>query len=696
MSNDRFLFGGSSLPANFTFGTKSVQQQLEDSEVRAAQLELELERALEQNRLLGKERDTAKELARSSFNKLRAPSAPSLQQETMADSSSTFDKLQDLQHANEDLRKQRDSDTLTIEHFQEELQQSNLVVKEKESQIAKADEKLTAAQRQFEATKHDYERTIEQLNGQLEQLHTANEKLEHDVEDHKDNASHNESILSRAYAEQQNIREAYNALTRAKDDAEAQMLDLQLRYDSLFTQWQEDQEKIEELESREEQLAQYEADHLNMEADLARLHDTIAGHDRTIIVKDERIAHLEAQYQKERQRNLNAADAAADATVAAATSRDEEAPPSLSGLGDSLADELSDDYNEYDDTEFYSNERSEIFEVADITPIESAVQPLSIGMNENASVSPVDVPPQSLTIAVTESTSISPVEVVAPNLTLSINETGSVTPVERAIHVTSTSVQTDLKDLITEIVHAASIDTTPIAPTVVATTTISTQTEAPQLTSSVVDAASIDVAPTVPASNVGLGPITTTFEEGTIEAVLLKVTASTIAPITVTHEDTPVQVLLPEIATSSIAPVTVTHDETPIEARFTKAATTTAAVQTTETPAPAVETRIIEVVKPNGIGFLQAILPFIAMLLAFLSLWQYMQLQAWETANDYSYSTGSSYDHGGAYGNGRHFFGIPLAQDIGDNWWTERIANIASRAITGYEKWAGIEYVPTY
>jgi hypothetical protein len=420
------------------------------------------------------------------------------------------------------------------------------------------------------------------------------------------------------------------------------MLDLQLRYDSLLKQWEEDQGKIEELEGRVEQVATLEAALKNFEADLAAQQDQLAGHDRTIMVKDERIAHLEAQYQKERQRNLNAADAAADATVAAATSYDNEAPPSLSGLGDSLADELSNDYDEFDDMEFYTNELSEISTLVDFMPVEPPLQRLSIGVNENVSVSPIDVAPQRLTI--------------------DVNEVGSVMPVERANNVTSASVQTDLQDLATEIVHAASIETAPVTPVVVAATTTSTQTEAPQLTSGVVPTASIAVAPAVPAFNTSLASITTTYDEAPIEA------------------------LPPKIASRSIAPITVTHEDTPVDVRSTKPATTTIGVQTIENPAAAVQTRIVEVAKSNKMSFLQALLPIVALFLACLSLWQYMRLQAWEIANDY----------GGAYGNGRRLLGIPLAMDVGGTWWTERIATIASRAITSYEKWAGIEYVPLY
>ncbi|EAT77753.2 hypothetical protein SNOG_14901 [Parastagonospora nodorum SN15] len=809
-----FAFTGGALPNNLAF-KGSAQQQVEDAEVRGAQLELQLETALGQNRLLSAELVKAKDLARSAFRQLRTSGAPSLQQEkNMADNSSTFDKLQELEQKVEDLQKKDAEASKVIEQYEGDLIRKAGAIKERSSELSKAQEELKKARQHLEDTKKAHEGDLERLNGDYEKLAKANEKLQRDVDDHKANATHNESILARAYADQENIRAAYNALTRTKDDAEAQTLDLQMRYDSLYEQWQEDRSKIDDLESRVELAVTLQESVENLKADLAYRDEQIRQYPHMLLVKDERIASLELQYQKERERNMHAADAAAKATLAAATSHNNEAPPALGDLGTSLADELSDwnedDFNDHesDTHEVPENELSPVsvietapiappgqrlsidqtesvsvvpvavpsqrlslgaFKTTSTSPIDVPAQHLSIGASEEYfsrlstsaseeyfSVSPVEVPTQRLSIgafettgtspievptqrlstdaseyfsmspidivapphtlgAVDEINNISPIEVVeasAPTLTLSINEAASVTPIERAITFASTSMQTDLQDLTAEIVDAASVITTPVAPAVVASTTTSTQTETPRLTSSIVDTASVTVQPTVPASNHDLAPITTL------------------------HESAPIQARHATRATSGISSITVTHDCIPVEVCSPSPTTTTASVQTFEASAPEDQTDLVEDqarviedkdrtiedlrriidephiteeqphvisqlhrntqnVKPNTTSFSQVIY-FIAALVSFLAVWQWMKVKAWETANGYTSSSGSSYNTGGAYGNGRHLLGIPLAQDIGAYWWTEQIANIASRAIAGYEKWAGIEYVATY
>ncbi|KAH5171970.1 hypothetical protein HBH77_219770 [Parastagonospora nodorum] len=858
-----FAFTGGALPNNLAF-KGSAQQQVEDAEVRGAQLELQLETALGQNRLLSAELVKAKDLARSAFRQLRTSGAPSLQQEkNMADNSSTFDKLQELEQKVEDLQKKDAEASKVIEQYEGDLIRKAGAIKERSSELSKAQEELKKARQHLEDTKKAHEGDLERLNGDYEKLAKANEKLQRDVDDHKANATHNESILARAYADQENIRAAYNALTRTKDDAEAQTLDLQMRYDSLYEQWQEDRSKIDDLESRVELAVTLQESVENLKADLAYRDEQIRQYPHMLLVKDERIASLELQYQKERERNMHAADAAAKATLAAATSHNNEAPPALGDLGTSLADELSDwnedDFNDHesDTHEVPENELSPVsvietapiappgqrlsidqtesvsvvpvavpsqrlslgaFKTTSTSPIDVPAQHLSLGAFETTSTSPIDVPAQHLSIsaseeyfgvspigvptqrlsigafeaastspievptqhlstsaseeyfsvspvdvptqrlsigafettgtspievpiqrlstgaseyfsmspidivapphtlaAVDEINNISPIEVVeasAPTLTLSINEAVSVTPIERAITFASTSMQTDLQDLTAEIVDAASVITTPVAPAIVASTTTSTQTETPRLTSSIVDTASVTVQPTVPASNHDLAPITTL------------------------HESAPIQARLVMRATSGISSITVTHDCIPVEVCSPSPTTTTAGVQTFEGSAPEDQTDLVEDqariiedkdrtikdlrriidephiteeqphvisqlhrntqnVKPNTTSFSQVIY-FIAALVSFLAVWQWMKVKAWETANGYTSSSGSSYNTGGAYGNGRHLLGIPLAQDIGAYWWTEQIANIASRAIAGYEKWAGIEYVATY
>ncbi|KAF2030914.1 hypothetical protein EK21DRAFT_64260 [Setomelanomma holmii] len=206
----------------------------------------------------------------------------------------------------------------------------------------------------------------------------------------------------------------------------------------------------------------------------------LADHDRTLIVKDERIAHLEAQYQKERQRNLNAADAAARS---AAASPIDEAPPPLPGLAESLADELdaaSDEYDEFNYEQIELSDITAVYQAAPFTPIRPEH---SIDVNEAASVAPIDATKPTHTLTVDKVASVTPIDVTKPTLTVSVNEAGSVIPVGRKVNTTSLTLR---------LIDTASIAVSPVDAQLQFTTTS--------------------------ASDIALAPVLVTHEESPFEA----------------------------------------------------------------------------------------------------------------------------------------------------------------------------------
>jgi hypothetical protein len=435
MSTNAFVFGGKPVPPGFKFG--GLQQELEDAEVQSAQLELKLADALEQNRLLGSQRDKAvkaEAVARKALQQVRSSWTSSLPSATMADNSSIFNKVSELETELENVRAQKVKDDNTIEALEIDLQECKKTIRDKDSEIAKVEGLGEQNKRQVANIKLEYEKTTGYLKHDNERLQTENQKLERDVHYHNDRAAHSESMLNRAYAEQENLREAYNTELKAKHEIEAQKLDLQLRYDSLFEQWQEDQRTIEECQDQAEELKAFEASQREFERDLAGQQAQSAEKDRKIIVKDERIAELEDQLQRERHRNLSAADAAAEATVGAATSYDNEAPPSLSGFGESLADELSEEYHsdQHSNYEPYIEQQDEpvYLTVADLAPVAPAIEPLTLDhVSEHFSIAPQDVPLQSLAYQINENTSTSPILPASQPLTLDhVSEHFSIAP----------------------------------------------------------------------------------------------------------------------------------------------------------------------------------------------------------------------------------------------------------------------------
>ncbi|KAH7081391.1 hypothetical protein BKA63DRAFT_588846 [Paraphoma chrysanthemicola] len=614
-------------------------------------------------------------------------------------------------------------------------------------QVSSEQKQTAILQAQLEKSDQDRQ----SLKKDVESTRAVTERTKQDLEHEKTAGAERDAMLNNAYADLKDAQNARLAALKAKDEMELQQRDIELQLQDLHKQFEEERIRNEELEGKLHQIEQLDADNEGLQADIERLHEMIAEHDRTLIVKDERIAHLESQYQKERQRNLNAADAAA---AAAATSPIDEAPPTLPGFAESLADELDAASDEYDEFHYEQNDYSDIFFVTDFAPIEpphpnysfnvskaasvapvdaiaasltlrvdesgsvtpiDAVKPkldihmdeaasvtpidatrpeltlsvdeagnvtpidaikptLTSSINEAGSVAPIDAPRPELTLSVDEAGNVTPVDAIKPTLTFFVNEAGSVAPIERRINTSSASAQTDAQDLTTEVLHAATYEISPFTPTAIATNATSTQTDAPK----------------IEQASSGAQTVTPQLISSVINNTMIAV-----APV---EAD-------PQRTTISLAPVMVAHEEVPLDPRPNESSTASTSAQTTEIvtkptePATAPTNNVVLESKPRKLGILQTILPILAAALAFFCLMLYAEVQAWRTANGvgFGYGHGGSSRRGGAYGNGRHLFGIiPLAMNVGNNWWSELLAKYSSLGITAFEEWAGISYEPLY
>jgi hypothetical protein len=455
MAPPTFVFGAGA--AYFFRGTAlpSLQEQLEDAEVETARAQHELAEALAQMRLLGEQRDTARQaegVARSALKQVRAAWTNSHSYTSMADTEHTQESLDEKQTRIDELenevaglKKKQEQDTATIEAYQNEVTRSENNVKDRDSQLRAQREKLAATERQHADDRDEFEHIISDLKEQLTQSHTTTESLRRDVEHHKAAADHNLSIFNRAFADNQNIKDARDAAIQAKDELEAQKLDVELRYESLFQQWQEDQAVVEEHANCEAQIEAFETRHENMEADYERQNMAAADTDRTLVVKDARIAELEQQLQREKQRNMDDADAANAANIAAATSPEHDAPPMLSAHSRSLSDELLGDYDGYDYIDHIVDDQHEDLSLSAITenstaPVTPASPDLAIHMSDSVGVEPKDAHVPRLTLSVSEVGSVTSIEAVAPEFSISISEIGNVAPEDAVAPKLSISV----------------------------------------------------------------------------------------------------------------------------------------------------------------------------------------------------------------------------------------------------------------
>lgn len=496
--------------------------------------------------------------------------------------------------------------------------------------------------------------------------------LEKDLEHEKAVAAESASILDGAYADLHRANDKFLAVSKARDAFELQQVDTQLQLEDLRAQWQEDQDKIAELEEHLGELHKLEETINGLQSDLDTLHETIADHERTLIVKDERIAHLEGQYQKERQRNLNVADAAA--ATATASSPIDEPPHIFPAIADSLEAELdaaSDGLDsEYEHLEHI--ELSDVTAVADLTPIE----PVS----------------QAWTVNVTTAASVTPVEPTIPELSTHIYEAAHVSPIDSQVTTTSASAQTDTQNLTIELLDSVTLDIAPIAPLDTVTTATSTQTDTPRvdiptLTTVLIDSARIQTSPIAPVDTATLTVSTQT------DAPKLATSINDTADIAVS----PVDALQKQTHTTplnlSIEPVTVTLEMSPVEAFPPD--------ETTEMATPSA-TPVDIATWSNEVSWLQWLLPVLALLATALAVYcisLYVELRVWRTANGVGFGNGMGGPHSrsGAYGNGRHLFGvIPVAMDVNSLWMPEVVSKFAAVAIERFEDWAGVSYAPHY
>jgi predicted nucleic acid-binding Zn-ribbon protein len=667
-----FQFGAC---ANFSFtAPPSTQQQLDQANMSLAQARAangDLGAKLAQAEANSKQSRLAEKIARGALVGFRSLLDIKLSKAKMdlldsPEAKAAIDKAAEQRTS----KLEADHDLDLLKHHEEtDALKHNL--SEQRDRLKRVQDELRNNKAHLEEKTKEADTLKNQLDTSFRHAHTLEKDLEHE----KAAAAESASILDAAYADLNHATDKYLVISKAKDVIELQQTDTQLQLDDLRAQWEEDQAKIEELEEHVQALHKLEETISGLQSDLDSLHETIADHERTLIVKDERIAHLENQYQKERQRTLNAADAAA---ATAAASPTDEPPQTFTGLAESLADELeaaSDDAEfEYEHLEHL--ELSDVTAIADLAPIEPIYHPWLVHVTEAASVIPI-VP-------------------AIPKLSTDINEAANVTPIDHQVTTTSASAQTDTQRLTVGLLNSATLDIAPIAPVDIATTTTSTQTdtprvETPSLTTVLIDPTTLDISPIAPVET----PTTTTSTQTDalkLTTNIINTAAIAVSPVNAPQKQTPTTPL-----NCNIVPVTATFEMSPLKA-YPHNKTTSEANHTTELAAPPSSPVHIST-KPHKINWLQWLSSVLVLVLAYYCFFMYMELEAWRTVNGVGFGNGKGGPHtrSGAYGNGRHLFGVfPVAMDVNSLWMPEVVTKYAAVAITRFEDWAGISYVPHY
>jgi hypothetical protein len=266
----------------------------------------------------------------------------------------------------------------------------------------------------------------------IRNLETRNARLEKDLALReaavKDKSNQNDNL----HADNVQLQQAYEAIARERDDVLVQCKDKELQFEDLHDQWQKAEERIAELEDVLTEHVKFEENN-DLQGDIAELKAEHERTLRTIDVKDERISHLEALLQKEKERNLHHADETARAAAASPVDDDRH----IGSMGDTLEHELS----MLDESEWVEPEPSDyepayappstthIFVAASTEPVAVQVPTNAIAVREAASVEPRQADPApTSTVHVHQAASTEPVAVIVPVHAIAVREAASVKP----------------------------------------------------------------------------------------------------------------------------------------------------------------------------------------------------------------------------------------------------------------------------
>ncbi|KAI4694627.1 hypothetical protein J4E81_006225 [Alternaria sp. BMP 2799] len=295
------------------------------------------------------------------------------------------------------------------------------------------------------------------------------------------------------------------------------------------------------------------------------------------------------------------------------------------------------------------------------TPIEPAGSPLALSPQNITSTEPIDAAPAGLSLyGVEDIASYAPVVPAEARFAMYEEEITSVSP-HSPVSVASTLVGQEIANYAPRepavptlaLSPTGSVSTSPVArqnstaefstqtDAPATTTDFSVQTDAPALTSQLLPQAALETTPVKPNTQVAIAK-----------------------------------------PTNRITPVMVTREVKPIEQALHQ---------------PEYQRPVAASVKK--IGFMGWIPWLVAILVALYALVQEAELAAWKNANGVGFGGGygNVATRSGAYGNGRHLFGvIPIGMDIGGSWVSEQIARRMSAAISLLEDLAGIPVEPHY
>ncbi|KAL1794285.1 hypothetical protein ACET3X_007706 [Alternaria dauci] len=291
-------------------------------------------------------------------------------------------------------------------------------------------EKLKREREDTEYALKQSEETLAEEQTTVKVLEARNVKLDHDLALKEAALKDKDTQNTNLAADYRQLYSTYSGKLTELDELRVKLLGKTDEFKDLQDQWRTDQERIAELEAA---IKEHEDSNLiaDLENDIAELHAIQEQDSRTIIVKDERISHLEGLLQKEQQRNLHNADETARA--AAASPVDDQRH--IGSMGGTLEDEFSSlmldesDFIECEPSEYEPEVQSlsAVHVAASVAPVAAHMPESQIDISQAASVEPRDPAPASpCSLVVNEAGSTEPVAVRMPIHAIAVSRVASV------------------------------------------------------------------------------------------------------------------------------------------------------------------------------------------------------------------------------------------------------------------------------
>ncbi|KAF1973924.1 hypothetical protein BU23DRAFT_126832 [Bimuria novae-zelandiae CBS 107.79] len=292
-----------------------------------------------------------------------------------------------------------------------------------------ANKSLTDDKKRLEADqvklKKEFDDKVDDLAAKTEEasaLERARDALTQKLKDQGDKLQQQKSVnidirthLDNAYADLNDKGDELRTLHKEKDDKEAELFAAQLQLRDAHEHFQQSQKRIEELELQKAAIEAIETDNATLQAEVDHMQETLSEAERTVLVKDARIAQLEISLQKALQAEARAIAQAHDAQNAVDPVVAETSPSPALAAGKSLEDEL----DELEDTSSFgsigsqSNDDYDTLAAATTTAstqTEAQEPSLSTTTSTAAHIAPDEPQQPSLDTTISTAADTSPVE----------------------------------------------------------------------------------------------------------------------------------------------------------------------------------------------------------------------------------------------------------------------------------------------